>query len=290
MRVASRPRRSVLYMPGSNARSLTKGRSLDADALIMDLEDSVAPDQKEQARAQVVEAVKQGGYGHRELIIRVNGRDTPWGVADLKVAAASGADVVLLPKVESADEVRKSASILSDAGASDTLRLWCMIETPRGVLQAAQIAEATPRIGGFVLGTSDLAKDLGCAHTHARTPLLPSLGLVLLAARSVGIAALDGVHLDLEDEAGFVFSCEQGAELGFDGKTLIHPKQIGPANKAFAPADEAIALAQKVIDAHREALRQGKGVVTVDGKLIENLHVESARSLLAMADAIRSRH
>lgn len=283
------PRRSVLYMPGSNARALEKGRSLDADGLILDLEDAVAPDAKAQARNQVVEAIRAGGYGHREILLRVNGLSTPWGYDDLVAAAQSGTDAVLLPKVDSADMVRQAEGILVASGAPDSLQLWCMMETPRGILRAEEIADSSPRLGGFVMGTSDLAKDLHAAHTPLRLPMIPSLGICLLAARAAGIAILDGVYLDLSDEEGFAASCKQGAELGFDGKTLIHPKQLAPANEAFAPTEAEVELSRRIIQAHAEAEAEGKGVIVVDGKLIENLHVENAKRLVALAEAIANR-
>ncbi len=282
----SRPRRSVLYMPGSNARALEKGRSLPADGLILDLEDAVAPDAKELARGQVCEAVAAGGYGRRELVIRTNGLDSPWGPDDLAAAATSGADAVLLPKVESARMVADAIAALSAAGAPDTLDIWCMMETPKGMLRADEVAGADPRVACLVMGTSDLAKDLHAAHTRERLPMLTSLGLCLLAARAHGVAILDGVHLDLADDEGFVYSCRQGVELGFDGKTLIHPKTIAAANQAFAPSDDEIAWSRKIIDAHAEAAAAGKGIVLVDGRLIENLHVEAARRQVALAEAI----
>jgi citrate lyase subunit beta / citryl-CoA lyase len=281
-----RPRRSVLYMPGSNARALEKGRSLPADGLILDLEDAVAPDAKEQARAQVADAVRAGGFGRRELVVRVNGPNTPWGHADLVAAAACGADAVLLPKVESADAVRQAEQVLVAAGAPGSLRLWCMMETPLGILNAKEIAGAGPRLECLVMGTSDLAKDLHAAHVPDRLPLVTSLGLCLLAARAHGLAILDGVHLDLSDEEGFARSCRQGAEMGFDGKTLIHPKTIAAANAAFAPAAEEVAFSRRIIEAHAAAAAEGKGVVVVDGKLVEALHVANARRLVALAEAI----
>ena len=282
----SRPRRSVLYMPGSNARALEKGRGLPADGLILDLEDAVAPDAKELARDQVCEAVAAGGYGRRELVIRTNGLDSPWGPDDLAAAATSGADAVLLPKVESARMVADAIAALSAAGAPDTLDIWCMMETPKGMLRADGVAGADARVACLVMGTSDLAKDLHAAHTRERLPMLTSLGLCLLAARAHGVAILDGVHLDLADDEGFVYSCHQGVELGFDGKTLIHPKTIAAANEAFAPSDDEIAWSRKIIDAHAEAEAEGKGIVLVDGRLIENLHVEAARRQVAQAEAI----
>ena len=285
MTAAPRPRRSVLYMPGSNARALEKGRALPADGLILDLEDAVAPDAKEAARKQVVDVLGAGGYGKRELIARVNGLDTPWGEADVRAIARSAADALLIPKVESADGVRRVADIMTSAG-SDRMSVWCMIETPEGVLNAAAIARASRRVGCFVMGTSDLAKDLRAAHTRERLPMLTSLGLCVLAARASGIAILDGVHLDLADDGGFAYSCQQGKELGFDGKTLIHPKTVAAANRIFAPSAEEIAWAKKIIAAHAEANKLGQGVVVVNGRLIENLHVEAAHRLVALADAI----
>lgn len=281
-----RPRRSVLYMPGSNARALDKARTLPADGYIFDLEDSVAPDAKETAREQTCAAVKAGGYGMRELTIRVNGLSTPWGHDDVAAAARSGAHAIVIPKVESADVVRQVENIMNGADAPDDMAIWCMMETPRGMLEAPAIAVASPRLACLVMGTSDLAKDLNCAHTRERLPMLTSLGLCLLAARASGLAILDGVYLDLNDDEGFEHSCKQGAEFGFDGKTLIHPKTVAVANRAFAPSADAVTWSRKIIAAHAEAVAQGKGVVVVDGKLIENLHVESARRLVALADAI----
>lgn len=286
MATTARPRRSVLYMPGSNPRALEKARTLPADGLILDLEDAVAPDSKEEARVQVVDAVKAGGYGARELLVRVNSLATPWGQADVAAAAASGAHAVLIPKVESADTVRQVEAIMVANGAPADMAIWCMMETPRGMLRAEEIAGSSARMGGFVMGTSDLAKDLHCAHTRDRLPMITSLGLCLLAARAYGLAALDGVYLDLNDDEGFAYSCRQGLELGFDGKTLIHPKTIDAANRVFAPAEKEIEWSKKIIAAHAEAAAAGKGVVVVDGKLIENLHVENARRIVALADQI----
>jgi citrate lyase subunit beta/citryl-CoA lyase len=284
-----RPRRSVLYLPGSNARALEKARSLPADALVLDLEDAVAPAAKEEARARVLEAIARGGFGPRELVVRVNGPDTPWGAEDLAAAARSGADAVLLPKVEGAGAVRAAAGRLALAGAPDGLPLWAMIETPRGVLAADAIAGATPRLGCLVAGTSDLVKDLGARHVPDRTPVLAALSLVVLAARAHGLFVLDGVHLDLDDAAGLERACAQGRDLGFDGKTLVHPSQIEAANRAFAPTPEEVARAIRIVEAHREAEARGRGVTVVDGRLVEALHVEAARRLLALDEAIRAR-
>ncbi len=286
MATVTRPRRSVLYMPGSNARALDKARSLPADALILDLEDAVAPDAKDEARHQVVAALQAGGYGRRELLVRINGLATPWGYADAIAAATSGADAILIPKVESADAVRQIDAIITAAGAPPGLAIWCMMETPRGILKAEEIAQASPRLAGFVMGTSDLAKDLHALHTPLRLPLLTSLSLCLLAARAYGLAAVDGVHLDLDDAEGFAQSCQQGLELGFDGKTLIHPKTIAAANSVFAPSEKDVAWSGKIIAAHAEAASAGKGVVVVDGKLVENLHVENAKRIVALAEQI----
>lgn len=275
-------------MPGANARALQKSRTLPADALIFDLEDAVAPETKLTARQQVIEAVTAGGYGRREIFIRVNGLNTPWGYDDLVAAARATPDAVLLPKVESAEMVRQAESVLQSHGAPSRMAIWCMMETPRGTLHAEEIADASPRLGGLVMGTSDLAKDLQAQHTAMRLPLITSLGLCMLAARAARIAILDGVFLDLNDHEGFVDSCRQGAELGFDGKTLIHPKQIEAANEVFAPSEEELRLSRRIIDAYAAAEAEGKGVVVVDGKLIERLHVDHAKRVVALAEAIQA--
>ncbi|HYM03658.1 MAG TPA: CoA ester lyase [Stellaceae bacterium] len=286
MAALSRPRRSVLYMPGSNTRAMEKARGLAADVLILDLEDAVAPDAKAMARANVATAVRAGGFGKRELVVRVNGLATPWGYDDLAAAATMKVDAVLIPKVESADIIRQIEGLLSAAGAPPGLALWCMMETPMAMLHAEEIAAASPRVAALVMGTSDLAKDLHARHTRDRLPMLTSLGLCLLAARAYRLAILDGVHLDLADDEGFAEACRRGRELGFDGKTLIHPKTIAAANDAFAPTPEEIDWSRRIIAAHAEATAAGKGVVLVDGKLIENLHVEDARRTVALADQI----
>jgi citrate lyase subunit beta/citryl-CoA lyase len=283
-----RPRRSVLFMPASNARALEKAKTLPADTLVFDLEDAVAPDAKETARTLACAAARSGGYGRHEIVIRVNALATPWGEADLAAVASSRADAVLLPKVEDAEGVREALRVLATHSAPQPLAVWCMLETPRGVLRAEAIAVANPRVAALVMGTSDLTKDLHARHTRDRRPLVTSLGLCVLAARAHGLAALDGVHLDLDDEPGFVDACRQAREMGFDGKTLIHPKTIAPANEIFAPSPEEISGARKVMAAHAEATARGKGVVVVDGRLVENLHVEEAQHLLALAEAIIS--
>ena len=283
---SARPRRSMLYMPGSNARALEKARALPADSLILDLEDAVAPDAKDLARKQVCEAVAAGGFGMREVLVRVNALSTRWGYEDIAMASKSGADGLLLPKVESADAIRHMEAIMRANDAPESMRIWAMMETPRSILESQRIAESTPRMEGLVMGTSDLAKELDCAHTHERLPFIVSLGLCLLAARAAGLAILDGVYLDLNDEAGFEAACKQGQELGFDGKTLIHPKQVGPCNRVFTPRPQDVAWSRRIIEAHAAATARGEGVVVVEGKLVENLHVESARRVVGMADAI----
>ncbi len=289
MPVTARPRRSVLYMPGSNARALEKARALPADGLLLDLEDAVAPGAKEEARANVLAALAAGGYGFRERVVRVNGLGTPWGEADLAAAARSGADAVCLPKAEGAAAVREAERILAAHGAPDALAVWCMIETPRGVLACAEIAAASPRVACLVAGTSDLVKELHARHTPGRAEVLPSLALLLLAARAHGLAALDGVHLDLADDAGFEAACRQGRELGFDGKTLVHPRTIDAANRIFAPGADELARARRLVAAHAEAEAAGKGVAVVDGRLVEALHVAEARRVVALAEAIAAR-
>ena len=286
MSAVFRPRRSLLFIPGSNPRALEKARALPADGLIIDLEDAVAAEAKEEARAIVAAALAAGGYGGRELVLRVNPLDTPWGHADLAAAATLPIDAVLLPKVESADRVRLTISLLEALGAPERLAVWCMIETPLGILEAREIAAASPRLAVLVLGTSDLTKDLHAIATRDRLPLITALGLAMLAARAHGLAILDGVHLDLTDEEGFALVCRQGRELGFDGKTVIHPMQIGPANIAFAPSAAEIEWSRRIIAAHAAAAAAGKGVVLVDGKLIETLHVENARRMLGLAEGI----
>jgi citrate lyase subunit beta/citryl-CoA lyase len=284
--LTSRLRRSFLYMPGSNPRALDRARTLPADGLIFDLEDAVAPNAKEEARAIVSAALAQGGYGGRELLLRVNGLDTPWGHADLAAAATMPLAGVLLPKIENPDRVRLTVSLLDALGAPLGLAVWCMIETPLGILYAREIAGASPRLAGLVLGTSDLSKDLHAVATRDRLPLVTSLAIALLAACAYGLAILDGVELNLSDDEGLAAACRQGRELGFDGKTLIHPKQIAAANKAFAPTEQEIEWSRRIIAAHAEATAAGQGVVLVEGRLIENLHVENARRLVALAEEI----
>ena len=280
-----RPRRSVLYMPGANTRALEKAQTLPADALIFDLEDAVAPDAKATARANVCAAAASKAYGKREIAIRANALATPWGKDDLAAIAKSGADAALIPKVESAAMVKEALGLLDAAGAPKSMALWCMIETPLGILQAQQIA-AEPRVGVFIMGTNDLLKDTRAQSTPDRMPLLASLSLAVLAARAYGKTILDGVYNDIKDMDGFEAQCRQGLQLGFDGKTLIHPNQIEPCNEIFAPSEKEVAQAERIIAAFQEAEAAGKGVVQIDGRMVENLHVEQARRTLAMSAAI----
>ncbi len=282
-----RPRRSVLYMPASRASALEKAKSLSADALIFDLEDAVAPDVKADARGMAVQAALSGEYGRREIAIRANGLDTPWGKEDLQAIAQSGANAVVIPKVESAKMLEEVDQILADAGAPENLWLWAMIETPKGVLRVEEIA-AHSKLTVLVMGTSDLAVDLTANHTPERIPFLTSFGLVLLAARAHGRSILDGVHLNLTDDKEFETHCRQAVDMGFDGKTLIHPKQVAPANAWFGPDPKAVENAEKVVEAYETAIATGQGVATLDGKLIENLHAVQARRILAKAAAIEA--
>ncbi|MFZ8897210.1 MAG: HpcH/HpaI aldolase/citrate lyase family protein [Alphaproteobacteria bacterium] len=282
-----RPRRSVLYMPASRASALEKAKSLPADALIFDLEDAVAPDAKADARGMAVQAALSGEYGRREIAIRANGLDTPWGKEDLQAIAQSGAHAVVIPKVESTKMLEEAAQILADSGAPENLWLWAMIETPKGVLRVEEIA-ANSKLTVLVMGTSDLAVDLTANHTPERIPFFTSFGLVLLAARAHGRSVLDGVHLNLADDEEFEVHCQQAVDMGFDGKTLIHPKQVAPANAWFGPDPKAVENAEKVVEAYETAIATGQGVATLDGKLIENLHAVQARRILAKAAAIKA--
>ncbi|CCM61860.1 MAG: CoA ester lyase [Candidatus Microthrix parvicella] len=283
---ALRPRRSVLYMPGANTRALEKAKGLSADSLILDLEDAVAPDAKAEARDNVVAALTSGEYGNRELTIRVNGLDTDWHADDLAAAAAAGPAAVVVPKVNSPADVAAIEAGLQAGGAPEHTKIWAMVETPQAMLDCANIAAASERLTVLVMGTNDLAKELHAAHVPGRQPLLTGLGLCLLGARAAGKVILDGVYNDVRDPEGFEAECRQGAQMGFDGKTLIHPGQLDAANAVFAPADAEVESSREIIAAFEAAQREGKGVVTVNGRMIENLHVENARRVLAMADAI----
>jgi citrate lyase subunit beta/citryl-CoA lyase len=282
-----RPRRSVLYLPASNERALAKARSIPCDALILDLEDAVAPDAKPAARDAACEAVAGGAYGERELTIRVNGADTSWHRADLEAACTAGPHAVVVPKVGSADAVLELVEAMAGFGAPAHTKLWAMVETPAAMLHAEDIAAASDRLTVLVMGTNDLAKELSAEHVPGRHPLLPGLGLALLAARATGTAILDGVFNDVQDADGFLAECRQGREMGFDGKTLIHPSQVDGANAAFAPSEQAVQEARGILQAWDDGA--GAGVVTYRGRMVENLHVESARRTLALDQAIRLR-
>ena len=279
-----RPRRSVLYMPSSNERALEKAKSIACDGLILDLEDAVAPDAKSAARESAAAAVRSGEYGNRELTIRVNGIGTEWHDDDIAVAAQAGPDGIVVPKVNSADEVRALVAAIEAAGAPEHTRLWAMVETPEAIFNVREIATASPRLAVLVMGTNDLVKETYAEHVPGRAPLLTALSLSLLAARAAGIAILDGVYNDVKDLDGFLAECEQGRQLGFDGKTLIHPGQVEGANEAFAPSAQAVEDAQGLIQAWEDG--KGSGVVTYNGRMVENLHVESAERTLAIAEAI----
>ncbi|MEO0961613.1 MAG: CoA ester lyase [Pseudomonadota bacterium] len=279
---AGRPRRSVLYMPGANARALEKARTLDADALILDLEDAVSPDAKELAREQVVAAVKAGGYGVREVIVRVNGLDTPWGADDLRAVSGIGADGVLVPKVNGPGDIDAAASVLTNEP------IWAMMETPAAMF-AAQAIALHPLLCVLVMGTNDLVKELKAARVPGRAPLLTALQMSLLAARDAACIAIDGVYNDIKNETGFAEECVQGRDFGFDGKTLIHPSQIAPCNDVFAPSADAVAEAREIISAFDAPDARGKGVITVGGKMVELLHAEESRRLVAVADAIAAK-
>jgi citrate lyase subunit beta/citryl-CoA lyase len=284
-----RPRRSVLYMPGSNARALQKARTLNADALILDLEDAVAPGAKVAARAQVTAAVQVGGYGHREVVIRVNGLDTPWGADDVMAAAHSRADAVLFPKIESANELREAIRLL-DAHGGEGLAVWIMAELPKAVLAIDDIARLAPRVTVIVMGTADLARSLRLPMGAERIGLLAPLSRCVLAARAWGLDILDGVYTHLRDMAGLRAACQQGKSLGFDGKTLIHPEQIDIANEIFGVSAEQAAEAARILAAWESAAAAGTGVAVVDQRMVERLHAEDARRILGLRTAISARN
>jgi citrate lyase subunit beta/citryl-CoA lyase len=288
-----RPRRSVLYMPGSNARALEKAKTLAADGVILDLEDSVAPDAKEAARDQVCVAVKAGGFGSREVFIRVNGVDTPWHSDDLAAAAHAAPDAILVPKVQEPETLELIGRRLLDMGTDHKTRVWAMIETPLAIFNilsiAAQAHDSESRLSGFVMGTNDLAKETRARLVPGRAPMLAWLSTCVAAARIYGIDILDGVYNDLANADGFQMECAQGVELGFDGKTLIHPSQIAPCNAAFSPSEEEVAQARKMITAFDLPENKGKGVVSIDGRMVERLHAEMARRTVAIAEAIAAR-
>jgi citrate lyase subunit beta/citryl-CoA lyase len=285
-----RPRRSVLYMPGANARALDKARALPADALILDLEDAVAPEAKAEARERVVEAVKSRPFGHREVVIRVNAIGTPWGIADLEAAISAGPDAILIPKVSRPGDIVSAANILQARQARPQTRLWAMMETPAAILNAGAIAAAATdpgtRLSCLVLGTNDLLKETRARPDGNRFAVVPWLATCVLAARACGLDVLDGVYNDFKDESGFRAECEQGRSLGLDGKTLIHPAQIGPCNDIFSPSKDEIEWSQAVIAAFERPENATKGVITVDGRMVERLHLAMARRTVAITDAI----
>ncbi len=281
-----RPRRSVLYMPGANERALEKAKTIPADALILDLEDAVAPDAKADARARVCAAAASGDYGHKEVTIRANGLDTPWHADDLRAIAEAGPAAVVVPKINSAADVAAVEKALEAGGAPDHTRIWAMLETPIAILHAEEIATSSDRLAVLVLGTNDLAKELQAEHVPGRAPLIFGLSQCLLAARMAGKVILDGVYNDIKDPDGFLAECVQGRQLGFDGKTLIHPSQVEPCNDTFAPSDEELTRSRGLILAFEEAQAEGKGVATYEGRMIENMHVDNARRAIAMAEAI----
>ncbi|GAA2733783.1 CoA ester lyase [Pedococcus aerophilus] len=281
---AYRPRRSVLYMPASNERALEKAKTLPVDALILDLEDAVAPDAKEQARENACAAARSGEYGSREVTIRINGTGTQWHDEDLAAACAAGPDAVVVPKVGSAQEVRDLVAAMEAAGAPDRTSLWAMVETPAAMLHCEEIAAASERLTVLVMGTNDLAKELQAEHVPGRQPLLTGLGLCLLAARATGTAILDGVYNDVRDAEGFAAECLQARQLGFDGKTLVHPGQVEPCNEVFAPSAAAVEEARGILQAWEDGA--GAGVVTYGGKMVESLHVDTARRVLTVHAAV----
>jgi citrate lyase subunit beta / citryl-CoA lyase len=280
-----RPRRSVLYMPAANERALEKAKTIPADAIIFDLEDAVAPDSKPMAQLQAVAAVQSGDYGNRELTIRCNGLDTQWGVGDVQAAGVAGPSAVVIPKVDSVRMVNEVSALLDGVDAPASLTIWPMIETPAAMFNVREIA-GHPRVSALIMGTNDLAKELRSPIVPGRHPLVPHLATALLAAREAGKVIIDGVYNDVQNADGFRAECVQGMEMGFDGKTLIHPSQVGPANETWAPSPDEVEHAARVIAAFDEAVAEGKGVVTVDGRMIENLHVDNARRVLAVAAAI----
>ena len=282
-----RPRRSALYMPAANERALEKAKSIPTDAIIFDLEDAVSPDAKDLARAQAIAAVNSGEYGKRELTIRCNALATPWGHNDVAAAAKACVSAVVIPKINSVAEVDEVSRALDAAGAPPEMMIWAMIETPTAIMDCRAIA-AHQRVAVLVMGTNDLAKELRATQVPGRSPLVPSLHMALLAAREADKVILDGVYNDIKNAEGFTAECLQGQQMGFDGKTLIHPDQVAIANDTWAPSQAEVEHARRVIDAFNEALSQGKGVVQLDGKMIENLHVANAERAIAIAEAIAS--
>jgi citrate lyase subunit beta/citryl-CoA lyase len=282
-----RPRRSALYMPGANEKALLKGKELPADVLIMDLEDGVAPEAKKEARERIVSLLEEGGYGNRELCVRVNGYGSEWHDEDVIAISSSKADAIVLPKVDEPDAVIRTAALMDKSHAPIEMGIWCMLETAKGILNANAIASAHSRLSALTLGGADLTKDLRARHTRDRLPLVTAIQTCILAARANGLSVLDSPFFDLSDEEGFLFSCRQGRDFGFDGKTLIHPKTLAGANEIFGPSLEELEWARRITDAHELALKDGKGVTLVDGKLVEGLHVVEAQRLVQLAASIR---
>ena len=289
---SARPRRSCLYMPGANAKALEKAKTLAADVLIFDLEDSVAPEAKEEARAQVAAAVKGGGYGKREIIVRVNGLSTPWGRDDIAAACACGPNGILAPKIESGAQVAELDAALTAAGLPKEATLWANIETPRAILNLADIAAAarSTRLACFVMGLNDLSKETRARQRPGRAAFQAALSLAVMAARAEGLTAIDGVFNDIADSAGFETECRQALEFGYDGKTLIHPSQIETANTVFAPSAEEVTRARAIIAAFALPENAGKGVIKVDGRMMELLHLEEAKRIVAVSEVIGSWH
>ena len=286
MATAYRPRRSMLYLPGSKPRALEKARGLAADALILDLEDAVPPAEKDAARDIVAEALTTGGYGARELIVRINGLDTDWGAADLAMVAKSNADAILIPKVESKAMTQEVVAMLEAERASADIAIWAMMETPLGILNALEIAQSHPKMAGMVMGTNDLVKELQATHAPGRAPVSTSLSLCLLAARATGLACIDGVYNAFKDDEGLRAECTDGCARGFDGKTLIHPAQLAIANESFGPTEGALAEAREQLAAFEAVEAAGQGVAVVNGRIVENLHVETAKRLITESEAI----
>jgi len=288
-----RPRRSVLYVPGDNERALQKTQALPADAIIIDLEDSVAPANKEQARKQATEVIRQGGFGSREVVLRVNPIETPWGMADLHAAIAAEPHAILIPKVSQAGDIVGTSKVVKAAHAAPHIRLWAMIETPMGIINAREIAACAPdpdnRLSVFVLGTNDLLKESRARSSNNRFAVVPWLAMTLVAARAYGLDVVDGVYNDFKDDAGFRAECEHGRTLGMDGKTLIHPSQVMPCNEVFSPTEDEVSWANKIIKAFEQPENARKGVITVEGRMVERLHLVMAQRVAAIARAINTR-
>jgi citrate lyase subunit beta/citryl-CoA lyase len=288
-----RPRRSVLYVPGDNERALEKAKKLPTDSIIIDLEDSVAPSNKEFARQQAVAVIREGGFGAREAVLRVNPIETPWGMADLHAAIAAAPDAILIPKVSQSGDVTGTAKVVKAVDAAPHIRLWAMIETPMGIINAREIAACAPdpdnRLSCFVLGTNDLLKESRARPSSDRFAVVPWLAMTLVAARAYGLEVIDGVYNDFKDDSGFRAECEHGRTLGMDGKTLIHPSQVIPCNEVFSPTEEEVNWAYKIIQAFEQPENARKGVITVEGKMVERLHLDMAKRLAAISESINAR-